>query len=85
MDELNSAIQALQTQLVEQENTQNTQPVLNETNIIDIPDNQSYAAINETILRERIRVLLQQQNVPEDQMEDMIQYHIQHMDDEGMM
>jgi len=88
MDELNSAIQALESQLVEQENVQNTQPLLNETNIIDIPDNQSYEAITETVLREQIRTLLQQQNIPDDQMEAMIQYHInniQHIDDEGMM
>ena len=89
MDELNSAIQALQSQLTEQENTQ---PLLNETNVIDIPDNQPYEAhtqsIDETILREQIRALLIQQNIPDDQMEDMIQYHFNNIHgagDEGMM
>jgi len=81
MDELSSAIQLLQSQLVEQENTQ---PALNETNIIDIPNIQPY----DSIIREQIRSLLQQQNVPEDQMEAMIQQqlnNISQQNDEGMM
>jgi hypothetical protein len=100
MDELNKAIYALQTQIADQENTQNTQPLLNETNVIDIPDIQSYDAhtqvineanaqiIDESNLRAQIRDLLILQNVPEDQIENMIQQQLLNMNnsnDDGMM
>ena len=97
MDELTNAIQLLQSQLVEQENIQqpalnlpnlqpplveyeNTQPVLNLPNIVDIP--------NIIDIREQIRLLLQQQNVPEDQIDGMIQQQLNTLSgqgDDGMM
>jgi hypothetical protein len=97
MEELTNAIQLLQSQLVEQENIQqpalnlpilqpqlveqeNTQPVLNLPNIVDIP--------NIIDIREQIRLLLQQQNVPEDQIESMIQQQLNNLsgqNEEGMM
>ena len=101
MDELNKAINALQTQLsADQDIAQNTQPLLNEPNVIDIQDIQPYDAhtqvineanaqvIDESNLRAQIRTLLLQQKVPEDQIETMIQQQLLNMNngnDEGMM
>jgi hypothetical protein len=101
MDELNKAIHALQTQIsADQDNAQNTQPLLNEPNVINIPDIQPYDAhtqvineaneqvIDESNLRAQMRALLVQQNVPEDQIETMIQQQLLNMNngnDEGMM
>jgi hypothetical protein len=98
MDELSHAIQLLQSQLVEQENIQQPtlnlpniqsqfaepEPALNLPNVIDIPNIQSY----ELSMREQLRLLFQQQNVPEDQIEGMIQQQLNNLsgqDDEGMM
>ncbi len=107
MDELTNAIQLLQSQIVEQENIQetiqeniqetiqqpvlnlpneyeNTQPVLNLPNIVDIPNIIPY----ELAIREQIRSLLEQQNVPEDQIEGMIQQQLNNLSnqgDDGMM
>jgi len=97
MEELNNAIQLLQSQLVDQENTQqppvlnlpniqsqlneqeNTQPILNLSNIIDIPNILPY----ELNVREQIRLLLKQQNVPEDQIEGMIQQQLNSLSNQG--
>ena len=100
MEELSNAIQLLQSQLNDQENVQpvlnlpniqpqlveqeNTQPVLNLPNIIDIPNIQPY----ELNIREQLRLLFQQQNVPEEQIEGMIQQQLTNLAnqaDEGMM
>ncbi len=102
MEELSNAIQLLQSQLVDQDNMlqppvlnlpniqsqlneqENTQPALNLSNIIDIPNIAPY----ELDVREQIRLLLQQQNVPEDQIEGIIQQQLNSLSnqgDDGMM